>query len=60
SHFLYSVATSVDLFTIWTMVLTGIAFSCLTKVKRGTCMAVVFGWWLLVVLVGAGISAAFS
>ncbi|MGB9254419.1 MAG: YIP1 family protein [Candidatus Korobacteraceae bacterium] len=60
SHFLYSVATSVDLFTIWTMVLTGIAFSCLSKVKRGTCMAVVFGWWLLVVLVGAGISAAFS
>lgn len=60
SHFLYSVATSVDLFTIWTMVLTGIAFSCLTKAKRGTCMAVVFGWWLLVVLAGAGISAAFS
>lgn len=60
SHFLYSVATSVDVFTIWTMVLTGIAFSCLTKVKRGTCMAVVFGWWAIVVLVGAGISAAFS
>jgi hypothetical protein len=60
SHFLYSVATSIDVFAIWTMVLTGIAFSCLTKVKRGTCMAVVFGWWLLVVLVGGGISAAFS
>jgi hypothetical protein len=60
SHFLYSVATSVDVFTIWTMVLTGIAFSCLTRVKRGTCMAVIFGWWVLVVLVGAGISAALS
>jgi len=60
SHFLYSVATSVDVFTIWTLVLTGIGFSCLTKVKRGTCMGVVFGWWLLVVFVGAGISAAFS
>jgi len=60
SHFLYSVAISVDVFTIWTLVLTGIGFSCLTKVKRGTCMAVVFGWWLLVVLVGGGISAAFS
>jgi hypothetical protein len=60
SHFLYSVATSVDVFTIWTLVLAGIAFACLTKVKRGTCMAVVFGWWLLVVLAGAGIAAAFS
>lgn len=60
SHFLYSVATSVDVFAIWTMALTGLAFSYLTRVKRGTCMAVVFGWWILVVLVGGGISAAFS
>jgi len=60
SHFLYSFATSVDLFTIWTLILAGIGFSCLTKVKRGTCMAVVFGWWLVVVLAGAGIGAAFS
>ncbi len=60
SHFLYSVATSVDIFTIWTLVLTGIGFSCLTKVKRGTSMGVVFGWWAIVVLAGGGISAAFS
>ena len=39
SHFLYSVAISLDVFTIWTLVLTGIGYSCLTKVKRGTCMA---------------------
>ena len=45
---------SVDIFTIWTLVLTGIGFSCITKVKRGTCMGVVFGWWVVVVLVGAG------
>jgi hypothetical protein len=60
SHFLYSVATSLDIFTIWTLALTGIGFACLTKVKRGTCMAVVFGWWAVVVLAGAGIGAAFS
>jgi hypothetical protein len=60
SHFLYSIATSLDIFTIWTLVLTGIGFACLTKVKRGTCMAVVFGWWLVVVLAGAGVAAAFS
>jgi hypothetical protein len=60
SHFLYSVATSLDVFTIWTLVLTGIAFACLTKVKRGTCLAVVFGWWALAVLGGSAIGAAFS
>ncbi len=60
SHFLYSIAVSLDLFTIWTLVLTGIGFSCLTKVKRGACMGVVFGWWAASVLVGAGIAAAFS
>ena len=60
SHFLYSIATSVDLFTIWVLVLAGIGFSCLTKAKRSTCMAVVFGWWLFLVLVGAAVAAAFS
>src|SRR5271167_5008335 len=40
SRFLYSVATSFDVFTIWVLVLAGIGYSCLTKVKRGTCMAV--------------------
>ncbi len=60
SHFLYSVATQVDLFTIWTLVLTGIGFACLTKVKRGTSLAIVFGWWALWVLGISGIGAAFS
>ena len=60
SHFLYSSLTSIDLFTIWTLVLTGIGYSCVTKVKRGTCMAVVFGWWAVLVLVRAGIGAVFA
>ena len=60
SHFLYSVANSIDLFTTWTLVLAGIGYSCLTRVKRGICMAVVFGWWAVVVLGGAGIGAMFA
>ena len=60
SHFLYSIAVSLDLFTIWMLVLAGIGYSCLTKIKRGTCMGVVFGWWVLVVLVGAGIGSMFA
>ena len=60
SHFLYSITTSLDVITIWTLVLTGIGIACLTKVKPGACLGVVFGWWALVVLAGAGIGAAFS
>jgi len=60
SHFLYSVAMQLDVFMIWTLVLAGIAFACLTKIKRGTCLGVVFGWWVVWVLGIAGFSAAFS
>ena len=60
SHFLYSIAINADLFTIWTLVLTGIGFACLTKLKRGTCMGIVFGWWAAWVLGISGFSAIFS
>jgi hypothetical protein len=60
SPFLYSLGTSFDLFTLWTLALTAIGFTCISKVKKGTAFAVVYGWWLLVVLVGAGLAAAFS
>ena len=59
-RFLYGVASAFDLFTIWTLVLTGIGFSVVGKVKQGTSMAVIFGWWLLVTLGGAAIGSAFS
>ena len=60
SHFLYSIAMNLDLFNIWTLVLSGIGLSCLTKVRRGTCLAVVFGWWAVWVLGTSGVGAAFS
>jgi hypothetical protein len=60
SHFLYSVLSAIDIFNIWVLVLTGIGYSCITRVKRGTCMGVVFGWWVVVTLIGAGIGALFA
>jgi hypothetical protein len=60
SHFLYSIATSLDVFTIWAIALTGLGYACVTKLKRGTCMAVAFGWWAVVVLGGAGFAALFA
>ena len=60
STFLYSIASSIDVFTIWILVLTAIGYSCLTKVKRGTCYAVIFGWWVVNTLIWGGLGAVFS
>jgi hypothetical protein len=58
--FLYSIASALDVFMIWTLVLTAIGFTCVSKVKTGTSFAIVFGWWAIFTLAGAGIAAAFS
>lgn len=60
SRFLYAVASELDLFYLWTLFLTGLGFSIVGKVKKGTAMATVFGWAILVVLIGAAIGQAFS
>ena len=58
--FLYSVATSLDVFMIWTLVLTSIGFTCVSKVKSGTSYAIVFGWWAFFSLAGAALAGGFS
>jgi hypothetical protein len=58
--FLYSVASAVDIFAIWTLVLTAIGFTCVSKVKSGTSYAIVFGWWAVFTVLGAALGAAFS
>jgi Yip1 domain len=60
SVFLYNLASSVDIFLIWTLVLTAVGFTCVSKVKRGTSFAVVFGWWAVFTLLSAGLAGAFS
>lgn len=58
--FLYSVASGLDIFLIWTLILTALGFTCVSKVKRGTSFAIVFGWWAVFTLLGAALGAAFS
>jgi hypothetical protein len=60
NHVLYSVLTALDIFMIWTLVITALGFSTGTKVKRRTAFAVVFGWYIVFVLASTGIGAAFS
>lgn len=57
---LHAFLTSLDVFTIWTLVLAAIGVTCISKVKRGTAFGVVFGWFLVLVLIGVGLAAAFS
>ena len=54
SPFLYSIATSLDIFMIWTLVLAAIGLSCISKLKRSTAMFGVFGWYVVLTLIGAG------
>lgn len=58
--FLYGLASALDVFMIWTLVLTAIGFSYAGKIKTTTAYVVVFVWWALLTVAGAGIGAAFS
>jgi hypothetical protein len=60
NHVLYSLGTALDIFVIWTLVVTAIGFSTNTKIKRGTSLGLVFGWYILFVAVSTAIGAAFS
>lgn len=57
---LWAFLSSFDIIAIWCTVLMGIGYSCISKVKRGTALAVVFGWYVLLMLVGVGLTAIFA
>jgi len=57
NKFVYGMASALDIFMIWTVVLTGIGFACNSKVKRSTAIAIVAGLYLVYKLVGSGLSA---
>lgn len=50
-------ATSIDLFTIWTLVLLTIGCSIVGKISRGKAAGAVWGWWIVLTLIGAGWAA---
>jgi len=57
---LYSLATSLDIITIWTLVLVGIGTALVAGVKRSSGYIASFGWWAIVVLIGLGWAALMS
>ncbi len=58
--FIYSLASSIDLFTIWTAILIGIGVACLTKVRRSTAIATVLSCWLIWAVIQGVFSQVFS
>jgi hypothetical protein len=60
SAVLRALLTPLDVITLWTLVLTAIGITCISKTKRGTAFAVVFGWYVLVLLVRVALAAATS
>jgi hypothetical protein len=55
---LAALCAHLDLFEIWSVLLTTLGISIVAKVSRGKAAAAVIGWWLIFVLVGVGIAAA--
>ena len=57
---LYALASSLDIVTIWSLILMGMGIAIVAGVKRGSGYIAVFGWWALIVLIGVGWAAAFG
>jgi hypothetical protein len=54
---LYALASSLDVVTIWTLVLLGMGTAIVAGVKRNSGYIAVFGWWAIFVLVSVAIAA---
>ena len=58
--FVRSMASALDVFTIWSLILVSIGFASTSKVKRSTAITIVVASYLVYKLLGAGLAAAFS
>lgn len=60
NKFLYGMASAVNIFMIWSLVLMGIGFACNSKVKRGTAIWTVVIVYLVYRLIASGLGAVMS
>lgn len=54
---LYGLASSVDVFRVWTVLLAVIGFCSVAKMKRARTAAIVAAWYILFIVVGTGVQA---
>lgn len=55
--FVRGMASSLDVLTIWSIVLMGIGFACTSKVKRSTAIIIVAAWYLVYKLAASGLAS---
>lgn len=55
--FVRGMASSLDILTIWSLILIGIGFSCTSKVKRSSAIMIVVGWYIVFKLSTSGLGA---
>ncbi len=60
NRFAYGMASMFDVFVIWSIILMGIGFACNSKVKKGTAIGVVAGWYVLYKVLGAALATLAS
>lgn len=53
-RWLWALCTHLDIFEIWSLVLSVIGVSIVAKVSRGKAAAVVVGWWIIFILIAVG------
>ncbi|HKW25728.1 MAG TPA: YIP1 family protein [Terriglobales bacterium] len=56
NKFFYTLASALDVFTIWSIVLMAIGFARNNKLRVGTCFTVIASWYLLWKLLAAGLA----
>lgn len=57
---IYSLAVAIDPITIWSLVLTSIGLAIVAGKKKSDGYLVVFGWWLVVLIISVGVAVAFA
>ncbi len=56
NKFLYGIASALDVFAIWSIALTGIGYSALSKLKRSTAIFIVAGCYLIYKLAASALA----
>lgn len=54
---LMTFGSSLDIFTIWMLILLAIGCAIVGRISKGKAAGAVFGWWILIVLLQVGIAA---
>ena len=56
---LMAFGTSMDILTIWVLILLTIGCAIVGKMKTGTAAVAVWGWWIVITLVKVGVAGMF-